>query len=234
MESEGAKAARDWATGQGAAADDTEWHKELNERIDSAHQMLSNMKTAAAEDQTDLQALEEASLGKEDAEGNVRIDVSAADADLTEGEEDEEGDSVPAPHNSYNTSDAPAELALTVAQGDSVGPLGQNRGERIRGEFGPVTEGSARKPIGREQQQQQDQAREEEQQEQEQPHDSDAHSLAMGLLWWDGQSAAVKNGILKIQALFRGNRCRAMAKIAAQVTAHDHAVCVPLCQEECV
>ena len=198
MKSAGENAARDWATRQGAAADDTEW----NDRIGNAHQMLSKMKTAAAKEQGDLKAPEEASLaGKEDADGNVRIHVSAedtewndlignahqmlssmktalaaekqadlqaaeeasqtgteeasllADTDLTEGEEDEEGDSVPAPHNSYNTSDAPAELALTVAQGDSVGPLGQNRGERIRGEFGPVTEGSARKPIGREQQQ---------------------------------------------------------------------------------
>ena len=165
------------------------------------------------------------------------IDVSAEDAGSSQGEEN--GDIVPAPHPSYNTSDAPAvpaELALAAGYGDSV--VGQNRGEHIREEVGPVTEGSARKPIGREQQQQQDQAHGQEQQEQEEPHDSDAHSLAMGLLWWDGQSAAVKNGILKIQALFRGNRGRARAKIAriaAQVTArHDHTVCGALCQRVCV
>ena len=172
-------------TGQGAAAEDTE----LNERIDNSHQMLSNMKTAAAEEQRDLRALE-------DAESNVRIDVRTDDN--------------------------------AVGYVDSVVPLERNRGKNIREEIGPVT---ARKPVGREQPQQQDPAHGQE--EQDQPQYRDVHSLAFDLLWWDGQSAAVKNGILKIQAIFRGNRCRALNKIAAQVTAHDHAVCGALCQEGC-
>ena len=233
MDSAGEKAARDLSIGQDAAAEDTEW----NDRIGTAHQMLSNMKTAlgaAAEEQRDLQALEEASLaGQEDAEWSVRIDVQTEDNVLTEGEEVNEGDSVPAPNPSHNASDAPAvqapaELAPTVEHGDPVVTLERSTGEHIREEIGPVT---ARKPVGREQPQQQDPAHGQE--EQDQPQYRDVHSLAFDLLWWDGQSAAVKNGILKIQAIFRGNRCRALNKIAAQVTAHDHAVCGALCQEGC-
>ena len=92
--------------------------------------MLSNMKPAlgaAAEEQRDLQELEEASLaGQEDAESNVRIDVRTDD-------------------NEGNT---------------------EYRAEPIQN---PVTEGSARKPIGREQPRQQDQAHGQEEQEQTAP-----------------------------------------------------------------
>ena len=127
--------------------------------------------------------------------------------------------------------------AIDVSAEDAGSSQGEKNGDKVpaphnREEIGPVTEGSARKPIGREQQQQQDQAHGQEQEEQEQPQDSDVHSLAMELIWWDGQSATVKNAVLKIQALFRGNRGRARAKIAriaAQVTARTIMPCVVLC-----